>query len=72
MLLLETKYPKVEWKETTGFRNVLIHDYLIIPHNLYLFDISIIYIVPVIAKFAKSKLKQSHTLLPKLLLLYLN
>ena len=24
---IKEKYPEVEWKEATGFRNVLIHDY---------------------------------------------
>lgn len=24
---IKSKYPKVEWKEAVGFRNVLIHDY---------------------------------------------
>jgi len=24
---IKEKYPEVEWKEVTGFRNVLIHDY---------------------------------------------
>ena len=24
---VKERYPKVEWKEVTGFRNVLIHDY---------------------------------------------